>query len=153
LPPRQRSRGRGFTIVELMLVVALVGVLAAVALPSYTAHINRSRSLAAATEITAMSIVIAHYADDNPSYPESLADVHMAGRTDPWGQPYQYYNIDAHGRGGARKDHALNPLNTDLDLYSVGADGKTSKQISQKTSLDDVLRARNGKFAGLASDF
>jgi general secretion pathway protein G len=74
-------------------------------------------------------------------------------RTDPWGQPYQYYNIAANGKGGARKDKALNPLNSDFDLYSVGPDGLTKSQVSNKDSLDDVIRANNGGFIGNASDF
>ena len=59
----------------------------------------------------------------------------------------------ANGKGGARKDHALNPLNTDYDLYSSGADGQSKPQITQKLSLDDVIRASNGAYVGLASDF
>ncbi len=77
----------------------------------------------------------------------------LAGEKDPWGRAYIYYNIDANGKGGARKDHALNPINTDFDLYSMGADGLSKSQVSQKDSLDDLIRANNGGYIGFASDF
>jgi general secretion pathway protein G len=52
-----------------------------------------------------------------------------------------------------RKDHKLNPINSDFDLYSMGRNGTSQTQISQKDSLDDIIRANNGGFVGLASDF
>ena len=108
---------------------------------------------AAITDIAGMSAVIQTYVNDNRAYPSSLADVNLSGKTDPWGQAYVYYNVDANGKGGARKDKALNPINSDFDLYSIGPDGATQKQVTQKNSLDDVIRASNGKFVGVASDF
>ena len=147
------GRDRGFTLIEVLTVVALVGVLTLVALPSYTSHKNKVLSLRAAQEIAAMSSSASNYWNDARAYPTNLADIGMAGKTDPWGRPYVYYNIAANGRGGARKDHALNPINTDFDLYSVGPDGKTKPQVSQKDSLDDVIRANNGAFVGRAADF
>ena len=51
----------------------------------------------------------------------------------------------AFGRGHARKDHALNPINTDFDLHSMGVDGQTKPQITQRDSLDDIIRAGTGK--------
>jgi general secretion pathway protein G len=100
-----------------------------------------------------MSAVASNFWNDNHAYPSSLADIGQAGKLDPWGNPYVYYNIDANGKGQARKDHALNPLNTDFDLYSNGADGVSKSQITQKDSLDDVIRASNGAYVGLASGF
>ena len=136
-----------------MLVVALIAILAAVALPSYKSHVAKARSRLAAQEIAAISAVIVNYSRDARAYPTSLADIGMAGKTDPWGRPYVYYNVEAGGRGHARKDHALNPINTDFDLYSMGVDGLTKPQITQKDSLDDVIRAGSGSFVGLASEF
>ena len=150
LPDR---RARGFTLIELLLAVMLVGLLAVVALPFYKSYQDKLRVHQAALDIVAMSTAVSGYWIDTRTYPASLADVGLAGRLDPWGHPYVYYNIDANGKGGARKDHALNPLNTDFDLYSSGADGQSKPQITQKESLDDVLRASNGSYVGLASDF
>jgi general secretion pathway protein G len=147
------ARHRGFTIVELMLIVALIGILAAVALPFYRGYKERIRIAQAVDEIHVMSAVASNFWNDNHAYPSSLADIGQAGKLDPWGNPYVYYNIDANGKGQARKDHALNPLNTDFDLYSNGADGVSKSQITQKDSLDDVIRASNGAYVGLASGF
>lgn len=144
---------RGFTVLELMLVIGLVGVLVAIALPSYNGVRDRARTRQAGQEISTMSARIQAYWEDRRQFPASLDDVQLAGRTDPWGREYVYYNIDENGRGGARKDHALNPLNSDFDLYSKGPDGETAKQISQKSSVDDVIRASDGRFVGQAADF
>lgn len=144
---------RGFTLIELMLIVLLIGILAAVAMPFYRGYKERVRIAQAINEIRIMSTVASNYWNDNHGYPSSLADIGQAGRLDPWGNPYVYYNIDANGKGHARKDHALNPLNTDFDLYSDGVDGKSKAQITQKDSVDDVIRASNGAYVGLASGF
>ncbi len=78
----------------------------------------------------------------------------MGGKADPWGHPYEYFNlITAKGNGQARKDKKLAPLNTDFDLYSVGPDGQTAASLVNKASRDDTVRARDGGFIGLASDF
>ena len=148
-----RSAARGFNLIELMLVLLLVGILATIALPRYTAYVQKVRIHQAVVDIATMSAVASNYWNDNRAYPSSLADIGSGGKLDPWGKPYVYYNIDANGKGKARKDHALNPLNTDFDLYSSGADGLSKSQITQKESLDDVIRASNGVFVGLASDF
>lgn len=144
---------RGFTIIEVMIVVGLLAILAAIALPSYSNYRDKARSVEAVQQITVMAAAIKTYWQDARAYPASLVDVHLDSMIDPWGRPYVYYNVDANGKGGARKDHALNPLNTDFDLYSVGPDGKTKPQISQKDSLDDLIRARDGAFVGVAADF
>ena len=107
----------------------------------------------AAREIAAMAADIQRVALDTRAFPQTLADIGQAGRLDPWGRPYVYYNVEANGKGGARKDHKLNPLNTDFDLYSLGKDGKSKPQITQKDSVDDMIRASNGRFVGKACDF
>ena len=150
---REQIASAGFTLIELMLAVLLVGILAAVALPFFKGYKEKIRVSQAVHDIAAISVAATNYWIDNRAYPSSLADIGLAGKLDPWGYPYVYYNIDANGKGGARKDHALNPLNTDFDVYSVGADGKSKPQITQKDSVDDVIRASNGAFVGLASDF
>jgi len=146
-------RSRGLTLIELMLVVGLVSVLAFISLPYYTSHRDRVRTTTAIQDIAILSLAIQNHRLDHGAYPDSLADVNLVGSKDPWGRAYVYYNVEAEGRGHARKDRALNPINTDFDLYSVGPDGKTKKQVSQKDSVDDVIRGRNGGFVGIAADF
>jgi general secretion pathway protein G len=150
---RRSGAAPGFTLIEVMLAIALLAILIAVALPFYKGYKERVRVAQAVTDIAAMAAIASNYWNDNHAYPNSLSDIGLAGKLDPWGYPYVYYNIDANGKGHARKDHALNPLNTDFDLYSVGPDGVTKPQITQKDSLDDVIRASNGAYVGLASQF
>jgi general secretion pathway protein G len=69
--------------------------------------------------------------------------------------PYYYLNIAAAGpgKGAFRKDGKLNPLNSDFDLYSAGADGVSMGPLSAKASRDDIVRANNGAFIGLGEDY
>lgn len=57
------------------------------------------------------------------------------------------------GNGKVRKDHNLVPLNTDYDLYSMGEDGASVSPLTAKASRDDIVRANNGRYVGLASDY
>ena len=76
-----------------------------------------------------------------------------AGLEDPWGNPYQYLPIAGTGKGGFRKDRFLVPINSDYDLYSMGADGASQAPLTAKTSQDDIVRANDGGFIGLASKY
>ncbi len=153
-----RAGGRpgsiGFTVVEVLIVLAIAGVLGTFGLSRYQDYRERARVYAAVGDIGAMSATIQQYAIDNRVPPDSLGQVGLAGKLDPWGRKYEYFNlVTLKGNGKARKDKKLNPLNTDFDLYSVGKDGLTSSSLQAKQSRDDVVRARDGKFVGLASDF
>jgi general secretion pathway protein G len=144
----------GLTVIELMIALAIVSLLATVGVSRYQDYRERVRVSTAITDIGAMSVAISHYTLDNHAPPDSLAAVGLAGRVDPWGKPYQYYNLtNSKGNGKARKDKKLNPLNSDFDLYSMGKDGYSSSSLQAKWSRDDVVRARDGAFVGLASDF
>jgi len=45
------------------------------------------------------------------------------------------------------------PVNTDFDLYSMGKDGKSRAPFTAKASHDDIVRANDGKFIGLVSEY
>ncbi len=45
------------------------------------------------------------------------------------------------------------PVNSEYDLYSVGADGETHEKLDKKESLDDIVRILDGGYIGLASRF
>jgi general secretion pathway protein G len=75
---------------------------------------------------------------------------------DPWGRPFQYLNIANSGnkaKGHQRKDKFLVPVNSDFDLYSLGEDGVSSPPFTAKGSRDDIVRANNGAYIGLAENY
>jgi general secretion pathway protein G len=60
---------------------------------------------------------------------------------------------DGTAKAKMRKDHNLVPVNTDFDLYSMGKDGESRAPFTAKVSHDDIVRANNGQFIGLVSNY
>lgn len=149
--PRQSVRG--VTLLELTLVVALVCLLGAIAVPSYVAHIDRSRISRAVGDIGGLSLEIARWQLSFGNLPDTLAEIGLDGRLDPWGNLYVYLNAANANRGAVRRDRNLNPVNTDFDLYSIGKDGQTSTAFTSARGRDDVVRANNGAYIGLAEGY
>lgn len=56
-------------------------------------------------------------------------------------------------KGKPRKERFLHPINSDYDLYSMGKDGESVEPLTAKKSHDDVIRANDGGFVGLAVEF
>lgn len=138
----------------MLIIVAIIGVLAAIASPAYQDYVERAKINQAVSDIGSIAVKAEAYWNDERAYPETLADIGAAGMLDPWDNPYQYLNLyNKKGKGGNRKDRKLNPLNSDFDLYSMGKDGQSKTQITNKVSLDDVIRANDGKFIDLASKY
>jgi general secretion pathway protein G len=150
--PRRISQG--FTVSELVIALAIIGLLALLASASYDRYTEKTRVYHAAVDIGSLQMAIKQYEINYGVLPDDLSAIGQATKLDPWGRPYVYVNLQSkNGNGSARKDHKLNPLNSDYDLYSLGKDGLSKPQITQKESLDDVIRAHDGAFIGLASDF
>ena len=148
---RCKSRSLGFTLLELTVVTMIVGTLATLVAPSVQGVRRRAANAAAATDIRIIQAELAVYIFENREPPVSLAVIGRASTLDPWGIPYVYTVIT--NPGSARKDRFLVPLNSDYDLYTMGADGESSLPLSPPVSHDDVLRALDGAFVGLAEDF
>ena len=147
-------RMRGFTLVEILIVLAIAGIIAAIAFPAVDRYIERSRVAECVVTIGTMSESIKKFERANGALPASLAAAGYGGKLDPWSRPYEYHNLlTGAGNGQARKDKKLAPLNSDFDLYSVGRDGETAASLGNAKSRDDIVRARDGRFIGLAEEF
>lgn len=147
----------GFTLIEIMIVAALIATISMIAIPRLLGYTQRTRDLQAIADLTRMDVDINQYVMDFNTPPDSLADVGYDGLRDPWGNPYQYLKIfdnsDPGVNGKRRKDHSLVPVNSDFDLFSMGPDGDSKAPFTAKESRDDIVRASNGSFVGPVSEF
>jgi len=144
---------RGFTFIELLVVVAITGTLAAIAIPVFTNQIHKANNNRAIAEVISLEAQISLYLDTNNVLPNSLNDIGAGGMLDPWGNPYTYLRLTGAPGQKPRKDRFLVPVNTDYDLYSWGKDGLTNAPFTDSKSYDDIVRASNGAFVGLAEEF
>jgi len=128
--PDRQARGRGFTLIEIMVVIVILGVLAALVVPSILSRTDDARIVAAKSDIASIRQALKLYRLDNQRYPttEQGLNALVVKPTeapippnwkpggyleklprDPWGHPYQY----------------LNPgLKGDVDVLTYGADGQ-----------------------------
>ena len=132
---KRRNSRAGFTLIEILLVVVIIGMLAGIAAVSVPRHLEKSRRAKAAADISAISMAVQSYYMEEGKYPSSL-DLLTSGDEpylekgipkDPWGQPYQYAFPGGH-----------KPLK--FDLYSFGSDGVSSE--------DDVANWKTGDETG-----
>ena len=215
---------KGFTLIELMVVIVIVGLLTAMGIPQYQGYLDKARLARCIAEIRYLERDIQAYYVANDKYPNSMADLHLSIQSmlDPWGNPYQYFLIagtkwvsnsgdgttyyaresrdtfyaremwklnflaaaaeseegfwsgswfvseawakkdpdptptpipPSSGQSKPRKDRFLKPITSDYDLYSMGPDGKTKENLNAKESMDDIVRASEGAYVGLAADF
>ena len=150
------GRPNGIGLLDLMITLVVFSLFAALAVPAYDQFINRAKVNRAIGDISALSIELDRFTvNNNDRLPATLDELPMEVPLDPWGNEYQYLNIRAtgSGNGGLRKDGNLNPLNSDFDLYSMGADGESAGPLSASKSRDDIVRANNGAFIGLGEDY
>ena len=134
---KNRRRLNAFTLIELLLVMVIITILAAIIVPNYAHRASTSRITAAKANVHAMSTALATFEVDNGRYPtmdEGLAALFNAPPSlastwhgpyvdklianDPWGRPYIYRCPGSHN------SHSF-------DLLSLGEDG-------QEGSGDDI---------------
>jgi len=150
----RRRREAGLTLLEILITLAIIGILAAIVAEAYDGALGKARVTRAIADIRVIEKILATM-EVEENLPQSLGEIGWANRVDPWGNPYQYLNFEGVKGlpGKARKDRFLVPLNTTFDLYSMGPDGKSKGPLSAKASRDDILRAADGIFVGPASEF
>lgn len=145
---------RGFTVVELLLTLAIFSILVGVGYSSYGTVLERNRTAAVVNDLTRIKFAIERFRTVNDELPGTLADVGMDGMRDPWGNPYDYLNFETvRGNGRKRKDHNLVPINTEYDLYSKGPDGRSTSPLTAAISKDDIIVANDGAYIGRASEY
>ncbi len=126
---RLSRSSRGFTLIEVMVVVVILGILAALLVPKVMSRPDEARIIAARQDIAAIAQALKLYKLDNLRYPTTEQGLGALVRKpslppeppnwkgngylerlpkDPWGNPYQYLHPGLHG---------------DFDLLSLGADG------------------------------
>ena len=126
---RRRARTSGFTLIEVMVVIAILAILAALIVPKVMSRPDEARVVAAKQDIAALMQALKLYRLDTKRYPTTeqglqalvarpsqtpVPDNWKAGGyveklpLDPWGKPYQYLNPGLHG---------------EIDVFSYGADG------------------------------
>ena len=124
----RRARQAGFTLIELMVVLVIIGVLAALIVPNVLDRADDARTTAARTDVNNLMQALKLYKLDNQRYPsgeqglQALVAKPTSGPippnwkpyleklpNDPWGRPYQYLNPGIKG---------------EIDVMSFGADGQ-----------------------------
>lgn len=88
-PPERSRTTRGFTLIELMIVVAIVGILAAVAFPSYQDHLRKSRRAAAQSFLMDVAAKQQQYLIDARTYAATLNELKMSAPP----EVSQYYTV------------------------------------------------------------
>jgi general secretion pathway protein G len=146
--------GLGFTLIELLVALAIGAILVAVAVPSYLSYVQSLKVNVATQDILEINARIERYVTLFNGPPPDLATVGSGNVLDPWGHPYAYLSFTGlQGKGKMRKDKNLVPINTQYDLYSAGADGRSVPPLTAKASRDDVVMANDGGYIGLASNY
>jgi len=132
----------GFTIIELMIVVTIISILSITAFANFSKFKQNAKIYRCMGEIRGLEREIAAYTTERGSYPSGLVDIGRENMLDPWGNNY-IYSVPT-------RTHVGLPINKDFDLFSKGINGTTAVSINDSVSDDDVIRGRDGSYAGLA---
>lgn len=143
-------------MVELVVTMAIISTLAGIAVPLYFDTTERARIIKAIADIRVLDGELGVFEVNTGRPPDSLDEIGRGALRDPWSNRYEFLNyagLARRDRNRIRKDRFLKPLNSTYDLYSKGKDGDSQAALSARTSRDDVIRANDGGYIGLASDY
>lgn len=150
----ERLRLRGWTLVELLVIVAIIGTLSALVIPAAVQYLQRTNVRRVVIDLNKLEFEVVTFEKLEGRYPTDLAELGSGSHVDRFGYPYQYLSCEHKDwKGKARKDRFLVPLNSDFDLYSMGPDGKSVSPLTAQASRDDIVRANDGRYIGPASEF
>ncbi len=141
----------GITLIELAVSCAILALIVMIAIPKYGDWRNNTNIARAASDLVSTQFAVTTFTQAHGSLPNNLNQVGVRIGNDPWGHAYQFCNFSTGCT--SRKDRFLNPINSTYDLYSMGRDGLTHSNLTSPQSRDDIVRAQDGAFVGLASNF
>ena len=160
--PGVRSVRAGFTLVELLIAIAIVGILSAIAIPNYLRYLEKNKEITAISDIVTIAGKLKGIMMENPeALPAGLAQINVGNYLpliDPWGNPYQYLRLYGLTKpqalaAGCRRKQNITPVSTDFDLYSMGPDGVTEVNLKSAKAKDDIVRGDDGAYVGVANGF
>lgn len=151
------QNNRGFTLVELLVVVVIIGILASLAFASFARFKEMARIARCCDEIRTLEKEITAYASEKGVYPPSLTELNRQNLKDPWGNLYKYAEaaqpVARDNVGPDNRTYVALTINSDFDLYSTGPDGAFAPSITDDLSMDDIIRAKDGSFVGGANQY
>jgi len=133
LPPsRRRSIGQahGFTLIEVMIVVAIIGILSAIAYPAYTDYVRRSRIAEATGELSALRVRLEQFYQDNRNYGSTAANCGI-GMPNAGNTPFTY--VCTWGAGGTNQSFLLQAVGNDpgpMNGYTFTLDNNNARQTT-----------------------
>jgi general secretion pathway protein G len=127
--PSDKTLCRAFTLVEMLLVMTIIGILAAIVIPKMVGRSEQARLTAVHADLSSIKTALDAFEVDNGYYPKSMQDLLQQPNNaknwhgpyldkvpqDPWGNNYLYYYPGKHNQNS-------------YDLLSVGPDGKEGSE-------------------------
>lgn len=164
--PKRKAWTGGFTLVELLVVIAILGILTFMGMSAYAHFIDKAKNTRAIAEIRLLDKEITGFFNSNDRLPDSLAEIGRGTMLDPWKSSYKYINFETaanaeetwrtKGKKSKGKGKGLDKttaVNSDYDLYSMGKDRMSVPALEDEASKDDIIRAADGSYLGLASEY